>query len=91
MANRYNTPTLILAIAQPSFTGITAQAIMAKVIVSSGAIKNRIRLAPVGTMVSFISILSASAKGCSKPNGPTTLGPRRICIAAITLRSASVR
>ena len=84
-------PTLISAIAQPSFTGITAQASMASMKVSIGAKRNRSLLAPVGTMVSLSSILSASAKGCSKPKGPTTLGPRRICIAASTLRSASVR
>ena len=84
-------PTLISAIAQPSFTGITAQASMASMKVSIGANRNRSLLAPVGTMVSLSSILSASAKGCSKPNGPTTLGPRRICMAAKTLRSASVR
>ena len=42
-------------------------------------------------IVSFINILMASAKGCSRPKGPTTFGPRRICIAASTLRSASVR
>ena len=49
------------------------------------------RLAPVGMTVSFISIFIASAKGCIMPNGPTTFGPFRICIAASTLRSASVR
>ena len=84
-------PTLISAIAQPSFTGITAQASIASMKVSIGANRNSTLFAPVGTMVSLSSIFSASAKGCSKPNGPTTLGPRRICIAAKTLRSASVR
>ena len=81
----------MLATAQPSFTGITAQAIIASVIVSSGATMNSRRLAPVGIMVSFISIFTASAKGCMRPKGPTTFGPLRICIAAITLRSASVK
>ena len=42
-------------------------------------------------MVSLRSILTASAIGCSRPNGPTTFGPLRSCIAARTLRSASVR
>ena len=79
------------AIAQPSFTGITAQASIASMNSSIGARMNRKRFAPEGTMVSFISILMASAKGCSRPKGPTTFGPRRICIAASTLRSASVR
>ena len=81
-------PTLISAIAQPSFTGITAQAIIARPKVSIGAIRNSSRLEPAGMMVSFISIFSASANGCSRPNGPTTFGPLRNCIAARTLRSA---
>ncbi len=51
------------AIAQPSFTGTTAQAIMASENVSIGAIRNSTRLAPVGITVSFITILMASAKG----------------------------
>ena len=79
------------ATAQPSFTGITAQAIIASVMVSKGAITNRMRFDPVGMIVSLVSIFSASAKGCHRPNGPTTLGPLRACIAASTLRSAKVR
>ena len=81
-------PTLISAIAQPSFTGITAQAIIASPKVSIGAIRNSSRLAPDGMIVSFISIFSASANGCIRPNQPTTFGPLRNCIAASTLRSA---
>ncbi len=76
------------AIAQPSFTGITAQAIIARLKVSIGAMRNSNRLEPAGMIVSFMSIFSASANGCSRPNGPTTLGPLRNCIAARTLRSA---
>ena len=76
------------AIAQPSFTGMTAQAIIASENVSIGAIRNSSGLLPDGMIVSFISIFSASAKGCHRPNGPTTLGPLRNCIAASTLRSA---
>ena len=81
-------PTLMLAIAQPSSTGITAQAIMARPKVSIGAIRNSARLAPVGMMVSFIISFRASANGCHSPNGPTTFGPLRSCTAASTLRSA---
>ena len=81
-------PTLMSAIAQPSFTGITAQASIARAKVSIGAIRNRRRFDPDGMIVSFIIIFSASAKGCSRPNGPTTFGPLRSCIAARTLRSA---
>ena len=78
------------AIAQPSFTGTTAQAIMARMKVSIGAPMNSTRLAPLGMIVSFISILPASANACNRPNGPTTLGPRRSWMAASTFRSASV-
>ena len=76
------------ATTQPSFTGITAQASIASAKVSIGAIRNRRRFDPDGMIVSFISIFSASANGCHSPNGPTTLGPLRNCIAARTLRSA---
>jgi hypothetical protein len=67
--------------------GITAQAISASVKVMIGASRNRPRLAEDGMMVSLRKTLSPSAKLCSRPNGPTTLGPRRSAIAAQTLRS----
>ena len=76
------------AITQPSSNGITAQATSASMKVSIGAMRNSTRLAPDGMMVSFISSFRPSANGCSRPNGPTTLGPLRSCIAASTLRSA---
>ncbi len=76
------------AIPQWSFTGITAQAMIASPKVIIGANRNSIRLAPSGMMVSLNSILIASAKGCHSPNGPTTFGPLRSCMAASTLRSA---
>ena len=52
-----------------------------------GAIRKTPLFAPDGTIVSLRNSLAASAKVCSTPNGPTTLGPRRICIAAQILRS----
>ena len=45
-------------------------------------------LAPAGMTTSLNRNLNASAKVCSRPKGPTTLGPRRICTAAQILRSA---
>lgn len=42
-------------------------------------------------MVSLAINFSPSAKGCNKPYNPTTLGPRRRCIAARTLRSYKVK
>ena len=72
----------------PELNGITAQAISATVKVTIGAIRNRPLFAAEGTMVSCRNTLSPSAKLCSRPNGPTTLGPRRSAIAAQILRSA---
>ena len=72
----------------PASNGITAHAISASVKVIIGAIRNTPLFAPDGMIVSFRNSLSPSAKVCSSPNGPTTLGPRRSCIAAQTLRSA---
>jgi hypothetical protein len=68
--------------------GITAQASIARVKVMIGAMMNRPRLAEDGMMVSFRNTFNPSAKLCSRPNGPTTLGPRRSAIAAQILRSA---
>ena len=56
-----------------------------------GAMTNTARLAPVGMIVSLQNSFSPSAIGCSSPKGPTTFGPLRRCIEAMTLRSANVR
>ena len=81
-------PTLMSASTQPSSKGITAQPIRLRMKVSMGAAMNTTRLAPDGRMVSLNSSLTPSAMGWSRPKGPTTLGPLRSCMAAITLRSA---
>ena len=78
----------MFAIAQPSESGITAQAASARVAVTSGAMTKTPLLAPSGTMTSLKTNFRRSAKDWNSPNGPTTLGPRRICTAAQTLRSA---
>ena len=80
-------PTLMSAMTQPSSNGTTAQAISAVMKVIMGAMMNSIELALEGTMVSFSNSFRPSARGCSRPNGPTTLGPRRSWIEAQTLRS----
>ena len=41
-----------------------------------------------GMMSSLISSFRASAKGCSRPCGPTRIGPSRTCMCARTLRSS---
>ncbi len=74
-----------------SFTGITAHAASASTEATSGASRNTPLSAPAGISGSFSTNFSRSANDCSRPNGPTTLGPRRICTAAHTLRSISSR
>ncbi len=81
-------PTLILATTKCALIGITAQPSSASEKVMTGASRNMTLFARVGMMVSFTMSLSPSAKAWNSPNGPTTLGPRRSCIAAMTLRSA---
>ncbi len=73
---------------QPSLNGITAQATIASAKDISGAIRNTVRSAPAGITTSFTTNFRKSANDCSSPHGPTTFGPRRICTAAQTLRSA---
>src|SRR3546814_15988686 len=70
-------PTLMLAITQPSETGITAQAISARMKVMQGAARNRNLFDPEGMIGSLKINFAASASGCSRPHGPTTLGPMR--------------
>lgn len=43
-----------------------------------------------GNIVSLTKSFKPSARGCNKPNNPTTFGPFLRCIAAITFRSAKV-
>src|ERR1700721_1717158 len=75
-------------ITQPRFIGMTAQAASASTQLTSGASRNTPLLAPEGMIGSFSTNFKRSAKDCSRPKGPTTLGPRRICTAAQILRSA---
>ena len=76
------------ATAQPALTGITAQAASESVAKTSGASRNTPLLAEAGMIGSLKKNLVRSAKLCSRPQGPTTFGPRRICTAAQILRSA---
>ena len=71
--------------------GTTAQAASAGMMVMTGPSRNSGLLAAVGRMISLKISLTASAIGVSRPNGPTRLGPGRICVQPITLRSQSVR
>jgi hypothetical protein len=81
-------PTLMSATTQRLLTGITAQAANASSAVMSGASRKTPLLAPAGMTGSLTANLMKSANDCSRPHGPTTLGPRLICTAAQILRSA---
>jgi hypothetical protein len=81
-------PTLMSAMTQPGLKGITAHEASANVAVTSGASRKMPLLAGAGITGSFKTNFRRSAKDCSRPNGPTTFGPRRNCTAAQTLRSA---
>ena len=81
----------MLASALSGPNGTTAQAASAGMMVMIGPRKNRPRLAAVGTMISLKISLTASAIGCSRPNGPTRFGPGRIWLQPIAFRSQSVR
>jgi hypothetical protein len=75
----------------PNPKGMTAHPINAKNKVSTGANIKRTVFALLGTMNSLVTSFNPSAIGCNKPQIPTTFGPFRRCIAAIILRSASVK
>ena len=78
----------MLAMTMPAPSGTTAQAESARIAVTSGASRKMPLFAAEGTIGSFKTNLRRSAKGWSRPNGPTTLGPRRIWTAAQIFRSA---
>ncbi|MOA26372.1 hypothetical protein D3C78_1471590 [compost metagenome] len=68
-------PALMLASATSGPKGITTQAARAGMMAMMGPRKNRPLLAAVGWMISLVSSLMPSARGCSRPKGPTRLGP----------------
>ena len=84
-------PTFRSDITQPGANGMTAQAMKARITVMIGASRKTVLSAPAGTTISFSTNFSMSANDCSRPNGPTTFGPLRICTPAQILRSASSR
>ena len=90
IANKYKTPTFKSAYTTPSFNGIIDHEISASKKVKTGAITKMFKFALEGNIVSLTKSFKPSAKGWSKPNRPTTFGPLRRCIEAITLRSAKV-
>ncbi len=77
----------MLLTTQPGARGITAQPTTARAKVTSGASRKTNLSAPEGTVISLRMNFRRSAKDCSRPNGPTTLGPLRICTPAQIFRS----
>ena len=75
----------------PGARGMTAQAPKARVKLIRGARRKTILSAPAGMTISLRMNFMRSAKDCQRPNGPTTLGPLRICTPAQILRSASMK
>ena len=70
--------------------GITAAAIMAGTTLSAGASRKRARSTWLGIRSSLKNSLIPSAMGCSSPQGPTRVGPKRTWMRAITFRSTQV-
>lgn len=90
-AKMYSTPMSTSANTIVSSNGITAQPTNDSANAITGAAINIVKFALLGNTVSFKSNFKPSAKGCNKPKKPTTLGPLRLCIDAITLRSKRVK
>lgn len=71
--------------------GRGVQIVRARVRARMGAMINMEIEDVCGRNGSFVNSLTASAIGCSRPYGPTILGPLRSCMYPSTLRSTSVR
>jgi hypothetical protein len=68
-------PTLMSAITQPSFTGITTHALSARMQVTSGAIRKTPLLAPSGMTTSLNTNFSMSANDWNSPHGTDDVRP----------------
>ena len=75
----------------PPFTPSARARIAVRLARALGPRRVRPMLAALGLMSSLVKSLSASAIGCSRPKGPTRLGPMRTCMKPSSLRSQSVR
>ncbi|OPZ65754.1 MAG: hypothetical protein BWY83_02984 [bacterium ADurb.Bin478] len=69
--------------------GMTENVSRAGTNTSAGANQYNVFSTWLGVISSLNKNLMPSATGCSRPNGPTRLGPTRSCINALTLRSAN--
>ena len=76
--------------AQPSAHGNIASEAKAGTRQMTGASMKMGLSAAEGMMSSLKKLLMPSAMGCSSPSQPTRVGPMRICIWPMTLRSKYV-
>jgi len=90
-AKIYNIPIPMSAPAIPAPKGMTAQPTRLNINVIVGAAMKVAKLALLGKTTSFNNNFKPSAKGCNNPKKPTTFGPLRLCMEAMTLRSNSVK
>ena len=70
--------------------GTTTKTVKAASTTMKGAIQKIKLSASAGMMSSLSNSLRESAIGCSRPCGPTRIGPRRTCMWARILRSSQV-
>ena len=91
MAEITSSPTFTSATKMFFANGRTAKAVSAVMVETHGANQKMALSASAGMMSSLSSSLKASAMGCSRPCGPTRMGPRRTWKSARTLRSTSER
>ncbi|MCY1555278.1 hypothetical protein D9M68_919220 [compost metagenome] len=91
MARITSRPAFTLASTASGPKGTATHAASAGMMAMIGPRRNSPLAAALGLMISLVSNLIASAIGCSRPNGPTRLGPRRTCMKPSSLRSHSVR
>ena len=75
---------------QSAVNGTATSAMNAGTKIANTASSNATTSAVAGRRSSFVSSLTVSAIGCSRPNGPVRIGPRRICMRATILRSYHV-
>lgn len=93
-----NMPDMAMMKSNPRFMfasgngiGIGAQVVNARVNAMIGESVNRIGDESVGFVGSFRISFMPSAIGCSRPKGPTRLGPLRSCMYPNSFRSSRVR
>lgn len=82
-----NIPDIAMMNSRPRFMlvsgigiGIGAHDVSARIRAIIGDRVNSIGEDSVGFVASFVMSLSPSAMGCSRPRGPTRLGPFRCCM-----------